>query len=88
MPEPVRVAFCSFSDIKSPGTFVAPDESLLLQAACNTLVDPKFNITEWWKIPDGEKLSEPFDVGEELVAALLRVLETVSALFDIYIYVL
>ena len=88
MPEPVRVTFCSFSDIKSPGTFVAPDESLLLKAACNTLVDPKFIITEWWKIPDSEKLSEPFDVGEELVAALLRVLEMVSALFDIYIYVL
>ena len=85
MPEPVRVAFCSFSDIKNPGTFVAPDDSLLLQPVYNTLVDPKFNITEWWKIAEGEKLSELFDVSEELVAALLRVLETVSALFDIYI---
>jgi hypothetical protein len=30
-------------------------------------------------------LSELFDVGEELVAALLCVLEMASALFDIYI---
>lgn len=50
-----------------------------------TSADPKFNITEWWKIAEGEKLSEPFDVGEELVAALLRVLEMASALFHIYV---
>jgi hypothetical protein len=85
VPKPIRVAFCSFSDIKNPGTFVAPDNSLLLQAVYNTLVDPKFNIKEWWKIAEGEKLSEPFDVGEELVAALLCILETASALFPIYV---
>jgi hypothetical protein len=49
------------------------------------LVDPKFNITEWWKIAEGEKLSELFDVGEKLVAALLCVLEVASALFYIYV---
>jgi hypothetical protein len=46
MPEPVKVAFCSFSDIKNPGTYAAPEESLLQQAGCKTLVGPKFNFTE------------------------------------------
>ena len=71
MPEPVRVAFCSFSDIKNPETYAAPNESLLLQAGYETSVDPKFNLTEWWKIAEGERLSKAFDVGEELVAGLL-----------------
>lgn len=74
------IAFRSFSDIKDPGTYIAPDKSLLLQAGCKALIGPKFNLTEWWNI-GGEKLSKPFDVGEELVAELLRVLEIVSALF-------
>jgi hypothetical protein len=83
VPEPVRVAFRSFSDIKNPGTYVASDKSVLLQVTYKTSVNPNFNLTEWWKIPEGEKLSKPFDVGEELVAGLLRVLEMVSALFYI-----
>ena len=81
MPEPVRIAFRSFSDIRNPETYVAPDEGLLPQAECKTPVDPKFNFTEWWKIAEGEKLSKPFDVGEEMVAGLLRVLEMVSVVF-------
>jgi len=36
---------------------------------------------EWWKIAKGEKLSKPFDIGNELVAELLHALEMVSALF-------
>jgi hypothetical protein len=83
VPEPIRVAFHSFSDIKNPGTYAAPDDRLLLQAGYKKSGDPKFNLTEWWKFVEGEKLSEPFDVGEELVAALLCVLEMVSALFHI-----
>jgi len=83
VPEPVKVTFHSFSDIKSPGTYVASDESMLLQATYTTSVDSNFNLTEWWNIAEGEKLSKPFDVGEELVAGLLHVLEMVSALFHI-----
>ncbi len=83
VPEPVRVAFRSFSDIKNPGTYAAPDGSLLLQAGSRTSADPKFNLTEWWKVAEGEKLSKPFDVGEELAAGLLRALEMVSTLFYI-----
>jgi hypothetical protein len=81
--KPVRVAFCSFSDIKNPGTYVAPKESLLQQAGCKTSVGPKFKFTEWWKFAEGKKLSKSFDVGEELVAGLLSILEMVSALFYI-----
>jgi len=81
MPEPVRVAFRSFLDIKNPATYVAPDESLLPQAEYKTSVNPKFNLTVWWNIAEGERLIKPFNVGEELVARLLWVLETVGALF-------
>ncbi len=56
---------------------------MLLQATYTTSVDSNFNLTEWWNIAEGEKLSKPFDVGEELVAGLLHVLEMVSALFHI-----
>jgi hypothetical protein len=86
VPEPVRIAFRSFSDIKDPETYATPDESLQ-QAWSEISADPgdqMFNLTEWWKIPEGERLRKPaFDVGEELVAGLLRVLAIVSTLFYI-----
>jgi hypothetical protein len=78
VPEPVKIAFRSFSDIKDPRTYAAPDESLLLQAGCSSSLDPNFNLTEWWRIAEGEKLSGPFNVGDELVAGVLQVLERVS----------
>src|SRR5258708_40350775 len=84
VPEPVKVAFRSFSDIKSPGTYVASDESMLLQATYTTSVNSNFNLTEWWNIAEGEKLSKPFDVGEELVAGVVHGLEVGSAFFHIY----
>jgi hypothetical protein len=79
IPEPVRIAYCCFSDIKTSETYVAPNESLVLGAASTTLVDTKFNLTEWWKLAKGKKLNKPFDVGEELVLELLCALEMVSA---------
>jgi hypothetical protein len=84
VPEPVRIAFRSFSDIKDPRTYVARNESLLLQTGNNASVNPNFNLTEWWRISRGEKLSRPFNVGDELVAGVLQVLERVSTLFYIY----
>jgi hypothetical protein len=84
VPEPIKVAFRSFSDIKNPGTYAAPEESVLFQVTHKTSFDPNFNLTEWWKIAEGEKLSKQFNVREELVAGLLHVLEMVSALFFIY----
>ena len=83
VPEPIKIAFHSFLDIKNLRTYVAPDKSLLLQARCKTSVNPQFNFTEWWEIAEGTKLSKPFDVGEEMVAGLLYVLEMVSILFCI-----
>lgn len=84
MPEPVRIAFRSFSDIKNPQSYAAPEESLLKQARFEGWVDEKFNLTEWWKLEEGEKLSKPLDVSEELVAGLQGVLEEASALFRIH----
>ena len=63
--------------------YATPDKSLLPHARYKTSVDLKFNFTEWWKLAEGKKLSKLFDVREELVAGLLRVLEIVSALFYI-----
>jgi hypothetical protein len=83
VPKSIRIAFLSFSDIKIPQTYAAPDASLLLQAGYKGLVDLEFNFTEWWKIAEGEKLSKLLDVGEELVAGLLCVLEKASTLFHI-----
>lgn len=81
IPEPVKVAFHSFSDIKNPGTYEAPNVNLLLQAASETSIDPRFGLTEWWRMAEGQKLSKPFDVGDELVAGLLYALEMVSTIF-------
>jgi hypothetical protein len=81
IPEPVKVAFHSFSDITNPGTYAAPDGRLLLQAASRASVDAEFNLTEWWKIAEGAKLDKTFDVGEELVEGLVHALDMVSTLF-------
>ena len=80
MPGPVKIAFRSFSDIKNPETYAAPEEDLL-QARCKTPADTEFNFTEWWDVEKCEEFGKPFDVGDELVAGLLRVLEKVTALF-------
>lgn len=82
-PEPVRIAFRGFSNINDSRTCTALSKSLQQQAGFKTSVDSIFNFTEWWEMADGEKLSEPFDIGEELVLGLLHVLETVSTLFYI-----
>ena len=79
MPEPLKIAFCSFSDIKDPRTYAACDESLLLQAWHSMSLNPNFKFTEWWRIAEGETLSGPFNVGDKLVAEVLQVLERVSA---------
>jgi len=80
--KPVRIAFRSFLDIENPETYVEPPESLLLQASYKPSVGSEFNLTEWWKFDGAEMLSKPFDVGEELVSGLLRVLEIVSTSFN------
>jgi hypothetical protein len=84
VPEPVRIAFRSFSDIKKPETYSAPDEHLLPPASCETTIGRTFNFTEWWNIDKGDELDKPFDIGEELTAGLLCVLERVSTLLYTY----
>jgi hypothetical protein len=75
----VKIAFHSFSDIGNPHTYIPPDESRLLQVKVKKSDSSKFNFTEWWKVREGEILREPFDVGDEVTAALLRAVEMVGA---------
>ncbi|KAF8262962.1 hypothetical protein EI94DRAFT_1704381 [Lactarius quietus] len=76
VPELVWVAFYSFSDIRNPGSYTAPDGSQLLRGNVQQAVAPQFTFTEWWAIGHGDTLSEPFDVHDEIVRELLHVLET------------
>jgi len=67
VPKPVKITFCSFLDIKDPTIYAAPNQSLLLQAGHSASLNPNFNLTEWWRIAKGKKLSGPFNVSDELV---------------------
>jgi hypothetical protein len=87
IPEPVKIAFRCFSDNMDPRMYAAPsahDEIVLLHDWCDAGLEPTFNFTEWWTIAEGEKLSRPFNVGDELVGELLRVLEKVNCFTFIY----
>jgi hypothetical protein len=70
VPELIRVIFGSFSDIRDPGSYTAPNGSLLPQGKEQPLDTAKFNFTEWWKIREGETMGEPFDVHNEVVGLL------------------
>lgn len=85
MPESVRVAFRSFSDIRNPGSYTAPDGSQLLRAEVQPSHTPQFNFTEWWKFEEEETMREPFDVRDEVVVGLLHALETVCTLFHLQV---
>ncbi|KAH9008464.1 hypothetical protein EDB85DRAFT_2164363 [Lactarius pseudohatsudake] len=76
VPEPVRIAFHSFSDIRDPGTYATHNGNQKLNGNIQASVIPRFNFTEWWKIGEGVEMKEPFDVGDELVAGLFHTLET------------
>jgi hypothetical protein len=80
IPESIRVAFGSFSDIRNPGSYTAPDGSSLPKDTDGRSDDTQFNLTKWWEIRDGETMGEPFDVRGELVEELLRALRTVRNL--------
>ncbi|KAI9443816.1 hypothetical protein H4582DRAFT_2071289 [Lactarius indigo] len=74
VPESVRIAFCGFSDIRNPGSYMAPEANQQLEGMFQAAGIPQFNFTEWWKF-EGETMKEPFDVREEVVVGLLRALE-------------
>jgi hypothetical protein len=77
VPLSIRVAFGSFSDIRDPGSYTAPDGSLLPQGKEQPSDTAEFNFTEWWKIGEGETMGEPFDVRNEVVEGLLHALDMV-----------
>jgi hypothetical protein len=79
VPESIRVAFQSFSDIRNPGSYTTLDRSRLPQGKVEPSHAPQFNFTEWWNIGEGETMREPFDVRDEVVAGLLHALEKVYA---------
>ena len=80
VPESIRVAFGSFSDIKNPGSYTTPDGHSLLQGKDQPSDTAQFKFTEWWEIREGETMREPFDVRDELVEGLLRTLQMVCSL--------
>ena len=83
VPKPIKIAFQSFSDIKNAETYAAPKKSLLLQAGCKESVNSSFKFREWWRVVEGDGLNRPFDVSEDLVAELLRILEEVNVFSNI-----
>lgn len=83
MPESVKIAFRSFSDIRDPGTYTAPNVNQRLQGKAQGSAIWPFHFTEWWKIGEGETMKEPFDVRDEVVLGLLHALEMVCTLFHL-----
>ncbi|KAH9013470.1 hypothetical protein EDB85DRAFT_1899715 [Lactarius pseudohatsudake] len=75
VPEPVRIAFHSFSDIRNPGTYATHNGNQKPKGKIQASAIPRFNFTEWWKIGEGVAMKEPFDVRDELVPGLLHALE-------------
>jgi hypothetical protein len=80
VPKSIRVAFSSFSDITNPGSYTAPNGSLLPQGNDRPSDAAQFNLTEWWVIGEGEMMGEPFDVRDEIVNELLHALKMVCNL--------
>jgi hypothetical protein len=78
--ESIRVAFGSFADIRDPGSYTAPDESLLPQSKEWPSDTAQFHFTEWWKFGEGETMGEPFDVRDEVVEGLRHALREVCNL--------
>ena len=85
VPESVRVAFHSFSDIGNPGSYTAHNGSWLLQSKFQPSAARSFNFTEWWTLREGETLGEPFDVCDEVVGGLLRALDMVCTLVQLQV---
>jgi hypothetical protein len=80
IPESIRVAFGSFSDIRNPGSYTTPDVSSLPQGTDGRSDGTQFNLTKWWEIRDEETMGEPFNVRDELVGELLHALRMVRNL--------
>jgi hypothetical protein len=87
VPESVKIAFHSFSDIRNPGTYATSnrDQKLKGKGKVQALPILPFSLTEWWNFGEGVVMKEPFDVRDELIAGLLRALKMVCTLFHFQI---
>lgn len=84
VPESIRIAFRSFSDIRNPGSYIAPNRSLLPQETDESADLGRFGLKVWWVIREGETMGEPFDVRDEVVRGLLRAVEAVRKLRQLH----
>jgi hypothetical protein len=77
VPESIRIAFHSFSDIRVAGSYTTPERGQVPTGGTPPPSDaPQFNFTEWWKTGEGET-TRPFDVRDELIPKLLLASEKV-----------
>jgi len=83
VPESVKVAFHSFSDIRTSGSYTAPDGSWLPHGKVQSSDTPLFKFREWWKIREGKTMRKPYDVRDVLVKGLVDLLEKVCTLLQL-----
>ncbi|KAH9014565.1 hypothetical protein EDB85DRAFT_2157326 [Lactarius pseudohatsudake] len=81
VPESVKIAFHSFSDIRNLGTYATSNQDQKLKGKGKVQASPTlpFSLTEWWNAGEGVVMKEPFDVHDELIAGLLRALKMQEA---------
>ncbi|KAH9007619.1 hypothetical protein EDB85DRAFT_1904881 [Lactarius pseudohatsudake] len=79
VPESVKIAFHSFSDIRNPGTYATSNQNQKLKGKGKVQASPTlpFSLTEWWNAGEGVVMKEPFDVRDELIVGLLRALKMI-----------
>jgi hypothetical protein len=79
VPESIKIGFGCFPDIKNPGSYTAPDRSLLQEnyPPSNTA---RFSLPQWWEIGEGVTMGEPFNVRDLIVDVLLGVVQWVCNL--------
>ncbi|KAH9022873.1 hypothetical protein EDB85DRAFT_2151483 [Lactarius pseudohatsudake] len=77
VPESVKIAFHSFSDIRNLGTYATSNQDQKLKGKGKVQASPTlaFSLTEWWNAGEGVVMKEPFDVHDELIAGLLCALK-------------
>jgi hypothetical protein len=78
VPASIKVTFHSFSDIRTSGSYTAPDRSLLPHGKVQSSDMSLFKFRKWWEIREGKTLRKPYDVQDVLVKGLVDLLEKVS----------
>ena len=62
VPASIKVTFHSFSDIRTSGSYTAPDRSLLPHGKVQSSDTSLFKFRKWWEIRDGKTLRKPYDI--------------------------